>query len=327
MPVANPDELRYVKSNGLDGTQLQKLSFDEQELVHLAKQVDEAYGPRPANCGTARGDRYWLSQPKKVEIFIANLRRIHRAQLARDPSGKTAANQSPIEVGCSDVISTHIGAHSLKSDLTGSTKLWGFMLSCLKVLKIKIHIVTLAILKVWTPEQINLGEILITVLTGSLVEDGGYNISQAGTKPQLMKTVSYDQEFEEIFGSSSHVKVNLDESEKNMGNYPEVVSSLVKLSSGKAQSELEKYEKEVDKHQEAADEKLHRVQLAKEQVKEDLKELRREQILIEATHAEARANWELHIAMERWLQGEEPGPDGSATVEEEEFLGFGSVDT
>jgi hypothetical protein len=31
--------------------------------------------------------------------------------------------------------------------------------------------------------------------------------------------------------------------------------------------------------------------------------------------------------MERWLQGEEPGPDGSATVEEEEFLGFGSVDT
>jgi len=55
MPVANPDELRYVKSNGLDGTQLQKLSFDEQELVHLAKQVDEAYGPRPANCRRRKG--------------------------------------------------------------------------------------------------------------------------------------------------------------------------------------------------------------------------------------------------------------------------------
>jgi DNA repair exonuclease SbcCD ATPase subunit len=137
---------------------------------------------------------------------------------------------------------------------------------------------------------------LITVLTGSLVEDGGYNISQAGSKPQLMKPVNYDQEFEEIFESSPHVKVNLDES-KNMGNYPEVVSSLVKLSSGKAQSELENYEKEVDKYQEAADEELHRVQLAKEQVKEDLKELRREQILIEATQAEARGNWELHIAM------------------------------
>jgi hypothetical protein len=138
------------------------------------------------------------------------------------------------------------------------------MLSCLKVLKIKIHIVTLAILKVRTPEQINLGELLITALTGSLVEDGGYNISQAGPKPQLLNPVNYDQESEEIFRSSSHVKVNLDESEKNMGNYLEVVSSLVELSSGKAQSELEKYEKEVDKHQEAADEELHRVRLAKE---------------------------------------------------------------
>ncbi|KAH8782478.1 hypothetical protein BGZ57DRAFT_819757 [Hyaloscypha finlandica] len=200
LPPGHPDKKNVDASMRLILNDRDTGKFEIPKLLHT---VDEAYGPRLANCRTAQGDRYWLSQPKKVEIFIANLRRIHRAQLARDPSGKTVANQSPIEVGCSDVISTHIGAHSLKSDLTGSTKLWGFMLSCLKELKIKIHIVTLAILKVWTPEQINLGEILITVLTGSLVEDGGYNISQAGSKPQLMKPVNYDQEFEEIFGSSS----------------------------------------------------------------------------------------------------------------------------
>jgi hypothetical protein len=88
--------------------------------------------------------------------------------------------------------------HSLESDLSSSTNPWCLMLSCLTILHINFEIVALPVLQIWQQDQRAIAEVLITMLAGSLVEDGGYNPIQAGTSIGTSK-LSYWKEQMKVF--------------------------------------------------------------------------------------------------------------------------------
>lgn len=124
------------------------------------------------------GERWWISADNKTRLFLES--QSHRIN-KQDPAGKTRQIQSPMEVGCAVELQVQMTSQGKGSGLNLATKPWGFMLSCLKYMGMDTDIICLPVLKIWKKEQLLKGEVLITMLCSSLVEDGGYNTEQAGT--------------------------------------------------------------------------------------------------------------------------------------------------
>ncbi|KAI1775551.1 hypothetical protein F4818DRAFT_416845 [Hypoxylon cercidicola] len=92
--------------------------------------------------------------------------------------------QSFCMVGNSDDVEKRKQNHRLIGNLTNSAHLWGLLVSCLKYMDLEAQDTIVPICKAWQLDHINLSEILLTVLTGSLVSVGGLNVKRPGTKSE-----------------------------------------------------------------------------------------------------------------------------------------------
>lgn len=148
-----------------------------------AIEIDRVYGgvnfdPEP----TRRGERAWITSYHTKgfanKTFILSKKLAERAM--SNEEGVLPQFQSPMAVGFSKNLDSRISEHAVDSTLLNATKPWVLMLSILKVMGINISPVSIVLLKIWKDEHRALGEILITMLTSSLVDDCGYNPKQAG---------------------------------------------------------------------------------------------------------------------------------------------------
>ena len=145
-----------------------------------------------------KGDRAWLRGFGRTEVLYDKLRERDRKDL--DPTGLTRQTQSPTEVGCAQELQARMSAHLTTSDLKSTNKPWGFVLSCLEVLGVKITIVSLPILKVWSEDTLMKAEVLVTILAGSYIHDGGFNPVQAGISGgSRTRESEFDAALEEVF--------------------------------------------------------------------------------------------------------------------------------
>ncbi|KAI0019765.1 hypothetical protein F4780DRAFT_792495 [Xylariomycetidae sp. FL0641] len=90
--------------------------------------------------------------------------------------------QSLAMVGNSDDVQRRTQSHRLISDLRSTPHLWGLLVSTLRYLKMEPVETVLPICKAWKVEHINMAEILVTILAGSLISVRGLNVAQPGTK-------------------------------------------------------------------------------------------------------------------------------------------------
>lgn len=179
------------------------------ELVQLAKAVDdycEAYmawkhrksGLTAAATGfldhAALVDgAYSTASTNRQPLFIQNdtvlgkarryadeLRK--RASASPDPTMTVYQQQSPLYVGCTaKPVKLRTAQHLPGSGLRGTSPLLALTLSCINAsLGLVPESVVVPVLQTWTPEQLSIGEQLVTGLSGSLVYEGGLNIMQAG---------------------------------------------------------------------------------------------------------------------------------------------------
>jgi hypothetical protein len=146
-----------------------------------AMKIDCAYWNTPDQRQISRrGTRRFISGKRKTERMARNLADRSRTLLGLDPTGNARTTQSPLEVGFSIQLATRVRDHSLESNLSTTTKPWGLVLSCLKAMGLAPEIVCVPILQIWNEKQRALGEILVTMLAGSMICDGGFNPEQPG---------------------------------------------------------------------------------------------------------------------------------------------------
>lgn len=194
-----------------------------------ALEIDEAYGgadfdPVP----TRNGARRWLNsahtpgyQNKTVLLGMAMQNRTKA-----DAVGTTPQFQSAMSVGFSNDLKKSMGEHAVSTSLTNATHTWGLVLSVLKVMKIKVAPISVVLLKIWNDKHRAIGEILITMLTSSLVEDGGYNPKQAGMNLGPRKRVDYATEERIAFVEKPWMDVNSNNTRAEMERRLETLSYL-----------------------------------------------------------------------------------------------------
>ncbi|KAH9890728.1 hypothetical protein F4778DRAFT_796227 [Xylariomycetidae sp. FL2044] len=92
--------------------------------------------------------------------------------------------QSFCMVGCSKEVVKRTQDHRLIGSMGNSAKLWALMVSCLRYNGLDPSETIIPICKAWKVRQINLAEILFTVIAGSLVSVGGMNVHPPGTRSE-----------------------------------------------------------------------------------------------------------------------------------------------
>ncbi|KAF4636373.1 hypothetical protein G7Y89_g1713 [Cudoniella acicularis] len=155
--------------------------------------------------GTAAGKRELVQGNNKSAIFYQRLSKRINPQL--DPSGDVRQLQSLTQVGCSNTLNTRMGQYQPRTGMKSTPKTWQLVLGCLAVLGIDVEIVGLPILKIWKEEHLELSEILVTSLAGSLIEQYGINPVAPGT--QSFNGDNLDLETEEVFEECSWVFDNM----------------------------------------------------------------------------------------------------------------------
>jgi hypothetical protein len=186
----------------------------DRDAAAEAYAIDNAYRARQVQgmFRTSIGLRYWLGTPEartKTEMFREKMKDRVRPDL--DPSLSTHQLQSPVEVGLAHYdLANRMADHHPQSGLYRTVKPWGLFLSVLKGIGHQSpEVISLPILMIWDAELLMKGEILITLLGGALVEDGGFNPTQAGCSGRRQPAESYQNELNEVFQDNDWLAENL----------------------------------------------------------------------------------------------------------------------
>lgn len=165
--------------------------------------------------------------------------------------------QSPIAVGNSNDTEKRKQAYRPSLGSLGNTaKVYGLTLSCLSYNGLSPQEVFVPIVKAWQVSQINLGEVLVTLLAGSLVSVGGFNVHAPGLKKET--DPPGDDVFEDtrrLVDRAPWFLSNLEHAKAKQTEHAELVKSLEEMQAI-SESDLTALERK-------AEEASNRVALAK----------------------------------------------------------------
>lgn len=114
-----------------------------------------------------------------ISALIDMLKR--RCEYTTDPN--THHRQSPLLVGNSNNVARRVQSHLIPSSFSNSPKVWGLLLSCMKVLGFECRTGYATLFRTWKDEaQINQAEVLGTILAGSMISEDGLNVKEPGTR-------------------------------------------------------------------------------------------------------------------------------------------------
>ncbi|KAI0391858.1 hypothetical protein F5Y17DRAFT_387475 [Xylariaceae sp. FL0594] len=166
-----------------------KLNKTDLMNLDVAAQIDDLYLKNPPHRDPGKiemprfGSPGTLPAARHIRQMITHLCR--RSEPSWD--GHQTCLQSPMMVGSSDDAEREKQNHRVVTEFTHTSKTWGLLISTLKYIRVEVEETFVPVLKAWEPEHINMGEILLTVVTGSLVSVDGFNVHQSGTKPVTLQ--------------------------------------------------------------------------------------------------------------------------------------------
>ncbi|KAI3319418.1 hypothetical protein HD806DRAFT_508959 [Xylariaceae sp. AK1471] len=167
------------KGHTWTGAENRKLEALEQAMIidglYLLKdiQYDSQNYPMPRFASTKSQNR-----TDNINAMITTLQKRNHPDWDDDDD----CFQSPLMVGNSNDTERREQSHCTISSLSHSAKTWGLLLSSLKHLGLEAEETFVPVCKAWEVEHINLAEILLTIIAGSLVSIDGLNVHPPGTK-------------------------------------------------------------------------------------------------------------------------------------------------
>ncbi|KAI1206774.1 uncharacterized protein F4807DRAFT_469825 [Annulohypoxylon truncatum] len=172
--LAQADELDY------GGSQLE----DEDRLrLTFALSLDNTFLP---------DHRRWregqdFTQPagmagKGVATIKLLERQLQKRLRYKDTDPDVYQFSSPAYVGCSDTIATRMAQHDPSSSSMHCTSMIRkLLMASIRQLGLRVVMRSYPILLAWKPSQVRLAEVLVTVLSRSLISAAGLNVIQPGT--------------------------------------------------------------------------------------------------------------------------------------------------
>ena len=142
---------------------------------------------------TIGGDRYWIKANGKTwpigfvqklrDRVLVGGRLLEKAQYPK---------QSPLEVGCAINLQDRMKDHDIEGDMKGSTPAWMVGVNVLKSMDVRPIRLAFPIVYIMDYDrEMQLAEILITIISGSMCDKGGYNSHPAGTTSIPKSAVDY----------------------------------------------------------------------------------------------------------------------------------------
>ena len=181
-----------------------QLSADDFKALYVARDIDGQYLTSGQNETQDNGSEASVIEEFSLPRFASSDRKNQSRNiklLLETMRGLTITEpdiswlQSFTIVGNAEDVMRRVQDHRFLSSLSKTPKLWGLVGSCLKYMDLESQAVIVPICKAWKTEHINLGEILITVIAGSLVSRGGLNVYRPGTRSE--KTAPSQRELDE----------------------------------------------------------------------------------------------------------------------------------
>lgn len=173
----------YVASQELDGKD--RTAYDKAMAIDdalrkenrwdLANPQHNQFVPRFMSSTTTPGVKF----SHNISALIDMLKR--RCRYTTDAN--THHRQSPLLVGNSDNVARRVQNHMIEGGFSNSPKVWGLLLSCMKVLKFECRTGYATLFRTWKDEaQVNQAEVLGTLLAGSMISQDGLNVKEPGTR-------------------------------------------------------------------------------------------------------------------------------------------------
>ncbi len=159
-----------------------------EERVAYEKQIKEAisieshFVRRGQEAHEIEGDVTDGRRKMAFEHSKAFLRMLQeRAVDGSDEKEQINLHQFPLQIRSSSSMTEGMATNCPIDGLKKSAKVYMLLLSCMKELKIPFVTTQQSVLKVWMEGMLQLGEIMVTMLSGSLIIDGGLNAAAVGT--------------------------------------------------------------------------------------------------------------------------------------------------
>ncbi|KAI2780509.1 hypothetical protein F4815DRAFT_469362 [Daldinia loculata] len=135
----------------------------------------------------------WVSDSNEKKVLSGNVRMsdpflsiisMLEKRLLPDVDEEVHQMQSPLMVGNAGHMNRRAESHVPSPFLQDNTpKVWGLLLSCLSVMGVSPRVRYATLFRAWQDkEQVNLAEVLGTILAGSLISMDGCNVKQPGTR-------------------------------------------------------------------------------------------------------------------------------------------------
>ncbi|KAI1261359.1 hypothetical protein F5Y18DRAFT_440475 [Xylariaceae sp. FL1019] len=155
----------------------------DKELDKFARDVDSAYGSRPATEPTVL--RFIQNEDglKNVERLISSFERRRDATANLPNMRDVPARQSPLMVGCSNHLDGRMCNHNPHNpgSLTSTTRLWALTICLIKLVLNEEPVTTVRpVIRTWHNDHLGPSEALVTALASSYVWQDGFNVIGAG---------------------------------------------------------------------------------------------------------------------------------------------------
>ncbi|KAL2072909.1 hypothetical protein VTL71DRAFT_12252 [Oculimacula yallundae] len=83
--------------------------------------------------------------------------------------------QSPLYIGCSKDLAARVHYYDPLGTMSAASKSWRLLMSILKHCGIEVDTIMIPLIKIWETSHLNKAEILLTMLAGSHISEGGLN--------------------------------------------------------------------------------------------------------------------------------------------------------
>lgn len=173
----------YLVKPGPLGDDLTFSQKVDDEMRSASEKHFKEYDPRYARPRFGGLPPRLVETPRDMSKNIRHLIAMFEKRCAgREEDEEVFQWQAPMMVGNAANLRNRTSVHYHDSSMSSTSKVWALTISCLRMMGVLARVQVAPLFCAWTLDQMDLGEVLGTILGGTLLPGDGFNVKQPGTR-------------------------------------------------------------------------------------------------------------------------------------------------
>lgn len=150
------------------------------DLLAWARRIDDRYPQKKAKPGTI----FFVPSTRaldKLRDMVKVFRSIHASTINLDPDTYLAQGMSYVGCAARDIDDRASAHYQHSQSQHGANYTWWLTMSCIKDMGLSPMVRIVQAIRTWEPEQLPMSELLVTLLSHSMMEECGFNAWPPGT--------------------------------------------------------------------------------------------------------------------------------------------------